>query len=69
MRKQMDEELAMPTELEIHDLVQDLVQQQLGNLLRKNMLIRDGAYIYSSAKLGGGLLSVNGKTIPLNLVR
>jgi len=69
MRKQMDEELAMPTELEIHDLVQDLVQQQLGNLLRQNMLIRDGAYISSSAKLGRGLLSVNGKTIPLNLVR
>ncbi len=69
MRKQMGEEIDMPTDEEITALGQDMVQKRLEDLLQQDVLIRDGEYITSSAKLTGGLLSVNGKTIPLHMVR
>ncbi|MCP4128354.1 MAG: YdgA family protein [Gammaproteobacteria bacterium] len=69
MRKQIGEEIAMPSEDELQLLGRDLVEQRLSGLLQQQMLVRDGEHISSNAKLGGGLLSVNGKTIPLFMAR
>ena len=69
MRNKMGESVDMPSAEEIQTLGQDLVEQRLGDLLQQGVLVRDGTYLSSAAKLGGGLLSVNGKTIPLYLGR
>ncbi len=65
MRKKMGESVDMPSPEEIQTVGKSMVEQRLGDLLQQGLLVRDEAYISSSAKLGGGLLSVNGKTIPL----
>jgi uncharacterized protein YdgA (DUF945 family) len=69
MRKKMDDEFAIPDEKEIQAIARDLVEQRLSGLLQQDILSRDGIYISGNARLGGGLLSVNGKTIPLYLGR
>ncbi len=69
MRNKMGESTEMPSTEEIQTIGQNLVEQRLGDLLQQGVLERDGEYISSTAKLGAGLLSVNGKTIPLYLGR
>lgn len=65
MRNKNGESLEMPSDEEIQTLGQDMVKERLEDLLQQGILLRDGDYISSSAKLAAGLLSVNGKTIPL----
>ncbi len=65
MRIQTGEIEAMPSEQEIQTLGHDMIQQRLEGLLQQGLLIRDGEYLSSSAKLEGGLLRVNGKSVPL----
>lgn len=67
MRKNTGEAVDMPSEQEVELLGKSMIEQRLGELFQQEMLVRDGIYVSTSVKLGGGLLSVNGKTIPLNL--
>ncbi|MEJ2529594.1 MAG: DUF945 family protein, partial [Gammaproteobacteria bacterium] len=65
MRKNAGESVEMPSEEELQKLGQEMVKQRLDDMLRQGILVRDGDYLTSSAQLAAGLLSVNGKTIPL----
>ncbi len=65
MRKNAGESVDMPSEEELQNMGQEMVKQRLDDLLRQGILVRDGDYLTSSAQLAVGLLSVNGKTIPL----
>ncbi len=64
-RKQMGQEITEPSKDELDKLGQEMVEQQLAFLLQQELVKRDGANISSNARLGGGMLSVNGKTVPL----
>ncbi len=64
-RKKMGHEITEPSKEELDKLGNEMAEQQLALLLQQELVKRDGTNISSKAKLGGGLLSVNGKTIPL----
>jgi uncharacterized protein YdgA (DUF945 family) len=64
-RKQLGHEIAAPSKEEMDNLSQEMASQQLEFLLQQEFVKQDGAIISTQAKLGDGLLSVNGKTIPL----
>lgn len=64
-RKKMGHEIAEPSPEELDKLSKEMVDQQLAFILQQELAKRDGTNISTNAKLGGGLLSVNGKTIPL----
>ena len=64
-RKRLGHEIATPSEEEMAQLSKQMVGQQLEFLLQQELVKREGANISTKAKLGDGLLSVNGKTVPL----
>jgi uncharacterized protein YdgA (DUF945 family) len=64
-RKKMGHEITVPSKEELDKLSEEMVEKQLTFLLQQEMAKRDGTVISSNAMLSGGLLSVNGKTIPL----
>ena len=64
-RKKMGHEITVPAKEELEKLSKEMVEQQLAFVLQQELAKRDGTNISSQAKLGDGLLSVNGKTIPL----
>lgn len=65
MRKKAGESVEMPSDEEIQAMGKTMVKQRLDELLQQGLLVRDGEYVSSAAKLVVGLLSVNGKTIPM----
>jgi uncharacterized protein YdgA (DUF945 family) len=50
---------------QLDKLVADQVDGQLQQLVRQGVLERDGEYLATVARFSDGLLTVNGKTIPL----
>jgi uncharacterized protein YdgA (DUF945 family) len=64
-QKGNDPEAEGPSQEEIDAMVKQMAGQQLEFFLQQEMLKRDGKDISSNAKMSGGLLSVNGKTVPL----
>ncbi len=64
-RKKDDPDIQMPSEEEAADLRKKMADQQLEFFMQQGLLKRDKTNIFSEAKLSGGLLSVNGKTVPL----
>ncbi len=64
-RKKMGQEIETPSEEELDSMRKEMAQQQLDFLLQQELVKREGANISTQAKLSAGLLSVNGKTVPL----
>ncbi len=64
-RKKLGHEITVPSQEEIDQLSKQMSGQQLELLLQQELVKREGTNISSQAKLSDGLLSVNGKTIPL----
>jgi uncharacterized protein YdgA (DUF945 family) len=64
-RKKLGHEIATPSEEEMDQLGKEMAGQQLEILLQQELVKREGSNISTQAKLGDGLLSVNGKTVPL----
>ncbi|MCW8944072.1 MAG: YdgA family protein [Sedimenticola sp.] len=64
-RRLMDPDSEMPTAEQLAEMSSTLVERQLVVLLGQELLVKEGDAIMTNAKLSGGLLSVNGKTIPL----
>jgi uncharacterized protein YdgA (DUF945 family) len=64
-RKKLGHNIATPSKQEIENLGKEMAAQQLEVLLQQEFVKREGTIISTQAKLGDGLLSVNGKTIPL----
>ena len=64
-RRLMDPESKVPTAEQFSEMATTLVERQLTVLLGQEFLVKDGDSIATEAMLSGGLLSVNGKTIPL----
>lgn len=64
-RRLVDPDLAMPDEVQLAEMADRLSEQQLSVLLGQELLVREGEMIASEATLADGLLSVNGKSVPL----
>ena len=64
-RKLMGQETEVPNPLQLQRMAEQVAGQQLQQLLTQEFLIRDGNDLKVQASLEDGLLSVNGKTIPL----
>ncbi len=64
-RQKLGHEITTPSEEELDNMGKEMSEQQLQFLLQQEIVKREGTNISSQAKLGSGLLSVNGKTIPL----
>ncbi|MCW8891210.1 MAG: YdgA family protein [Sedimenticola sp.] len=64
-RRLMDPDSEMPTAEQLTDMSNTLVERQLELMLGQDLLVKEGGAIMTNAKLASGLLSVNGKTIPL----
>ncbi|OOZ36007.1 YdgA family protein [Solemya velesiana gill symbiont] len=65
MRRQMGEEVEVPEPHELDAMADAAAEEQLQRLLFQEVLIRDGTMLSTQASLSSGLLSVNGKAIPL----
>lgn len=65
MRSKMGQAVEVPSDEELDTLGKEMAKHQLEFLLQQGMLKRDGTDISSQAMLNDGLLSVNGKTVPL----
>jgi predicted ATP-dependent protease len=64
-RKKLGHDITEPSKEEMDQLGKEMAGQQLDFLLQQELVKREGTNISSQAKLGDGLLSVNGKTVPL----
>jgi uncharacterized protein YdgA (DUF945 family) len=64
-RKKLGHEIAEPSIEEMNQLVKQMAGQQLEFFLQQELVKREGKNISTKAKLSDGLLSVNGKTVPL----
>jgi uncharacterized protein YdgA (DUF945 family) len=64
-RKKLGHEIAEPSKEEMGQLVKQMAGQQLEFFLQQELVKREGTNISTKAKLADGLLSVNGKTVPL----
>ena len=69
MRKKMGESSDTPSEQEIKALARGMIEDRLEKLMEQGLLVRDGIYLAADAELSGGLVSVNGKTIPIGIGR
>ncbi len=67
-RRLQDEQATMPTPDELEAMAERLGRQQLDQLLRQEMLRREGKMLYTKASLADGLLTVNGKLLPLPIM-
>jgi len=65
MRRQTGEALEMPGPKALQQMVDAAAEAQIDRLLAQEVLVRDGEVLATEASLSSGLLSVNGKTIPL----
>lgn len=54
-----------PTSQELETQIAVAVERQLGRLLRQQLLVPHGEELRMRARLGGGLLAINGRTFPL----
>jgi uncharacterized protein YdgA (DUF945 family) len=61
-------ELEMPAPEQLQEIVRTAAAEQLNQLLAQGVVERDSGDIASVASLSNGLLTVNGKTIPLNML-
>lgn len=64
-RRLADPDQPMPDEAQLEQLVERLSEQQFSLLLGQEILVREGGAVLTEATLADGLLSVNGKTLPL----
>ncbi len=62
------DEVEMPAPEQLQQMVRTAAAEQLNQLLLQGVVERDGADIVSVASLSNGLLTVNGKTVPLNML-
>jgi len=65
--EEQGEDAAGPTAEEIEDIVAQHASQQIESLVAQEILTRDGGSVALAALLRNGLLTVNGKTVPLSL--
>lgn len=59
------EELKMPDQSQLEDEAAMLAETQLENLLSQGLLQKQGGYLTAAMNMESGLLTVNGKSIPL----
>lgn len=64
-RRLVDPDSEMPTAEQLSAMSTNVVEQQLIVLLGQEFLTKEGDAIFTHARLADGLLSVNGKTIPI----
>lgn len=64
-RRLIDPDSKLPSAEELTDMAATLAERQLSLLLEQEILVQQGDMIATRAKLSDGLLSVNGKTVPL----
>lgn len=64
-RRLVNPDSEMPTAEQLSIMSSNVVEQQLVLLLGQEFLSKEGDTIFTNVKLADGLLSVNGKTIPL----
>ena len=64
-RRLVDPDQEIPGEMQLAEMAKRLSEQQLSVLLGQEILVREGEMIATEATLADGLLSVNGKTVPL----
>ncbi|MCW8847604.1 MAG: YdgA family protein, partial [Sedimenticola sp.] len=64
-RQLLSPDSEMPTAEQLDEMSQSVVEQQLVVMLGQEFIVKEGDSIFTNAKLADGLLSVNGKTIPL----
>ncbi len=65
LRRQLGEEVEPQSEEEIQELARLSAEQKLDSLLAQGLVVRSGTDVATVAGLSNGLLTVNGKTIPL----
>jgi uncharacterized protein YdgA (DUF945 family) len=65
LRRQLGEEVEPQSEEEIQELARLAAEQKLDSLLTQGLVVRTGSDVATVAGLSNGLLTVNGKTIPL----
>ncbi|MET0023798.1 MAG: YdgA family protein [Sedimenticola sp.] len=65
MRRQMGEEVEMPEPHQLDVMADSAAEQQLQRLISQEVLVRDGDLLSTRASLSSGLLTVNGKSVPL----
>ena len=65
LRRQLGEKVEPPSEEEMQELVRTSAEQKLNSMLAQGLVVRNDTEIATVAGLSGGLLTVNGKTIPL----
>ena len=58
----------MPTPGELQEMVEAAATEQLDQLLVQGLVEREGSDIATVASLSNGLLTVNGKTVPLTML-
>lgn len=66
-RQSLGEEVEMPNAAQLQSMVENQIEQQLSQLLGQGILERDGDRLATVAVLADGLLTVNGKTVPLQM--
>lgn len=64
-RKLMGEPVKMPEPEKLRELALQLADQQIDQLIRQEFLLARDGYLATDASLSDGLLSVNGKMIPI----
>jgi uncharacterized protein YdgA (DUF945 family) len=62
---EQDPEAAQPSAEEVEAMVGQFAAQQIETLVAQQLLVRDGGAVAVAAELRNGLLTVNGKSIPL----
>lgn len=66
-RESLGEEIEMPNAAQLQSMVEAEAEQQLSQLLGQGILEQDGDRLATVAVLADGLLTVNGKTVPLQM--
>ena len=61
------EDIEMPTQEQLQEMVRAAAAEQINQLLVQGVVEKDGGDITSVASLSNGLLTVNGKTVPLTM--
>lgn len=64
-RRLVDPTSELPTAEQLSEMVDTLAERQLGLLLDQEILVAEDDMLATRATLSGGLLNVNGKTLPL----
>ncbi|QKK11660.1 MAG: YdgA family protein [Pseudomonadota bacterium] len=65
MRRELGEEVVVPSPAELKQLIDEITEQQIANLLEQRLIVREEQQLVSTATFRNGRLTVNGTLVPL----